>query len=150
MIWVEVFAGGIGGIVARARPDIDPVPLAARSQIEVWCNDQGVDWIRPEEVGRYDGRDGEGEPLIAEDAEISIMAGHATRFASDILARPEASVFPFSAYVVGFSSEWLFNEPFDTRPIDFRPDGEWGGSIDMLEPEAFAQLLREHLPAEDS
>ena len=150
MIWVEVFAGGIGGIVARARPDIDPVPLVARSQIEAWCHDQDVDWIRPEEVGRYDGRDGEGTPLIAEDAEISIMAGHATRFASDILARPEASIFPVSAYVVGFSSEWLFNEPFDTRPIDLRPDGEWGDSVDMLEPEALVQLLREHLPSEES
>tara|TARA_B100002003_G_scaffold241825_1_gene263998 strand:+ start:1204 stop:2925 length:1722 start_codon:yes stop_codon:yes gene_type:complete len=150
MIWVEVFAGGIGGIVARARPDIDPIPLAARSQIEVWCNDQGVDWLRSEAESHYDSRDGEGEPLIAEDAEISIMAGYAARFASDILSRPEASIFPVSAYVVGFSSEWLFNEPFDTRPIDLIPDGEWGENIDILEPEALAQLIRECFPSEDS
>ena len=147
MIWVEVFAGGIGGVVARARPDIDPVPLLARAQIEVWCNDQGVDWIRPADGDRYDGRGGDGTPLIAEDAEISIMAAHAARFASDILARPEASIFPRSAYVIGFSSEWLFDEPFHTRPIDLRPVGEWGEVVDILEPDATLQLLKEHLPS---
>ena len=34
MVWAEVFAGGIGGLVARARPDLDPVPLLARIQID--------------------------------------------------------------------------------------------------------------------
>ncbi|MCW9012294.1 MAG: ThiF family adenylyltransferase [Gammaproteobacteria bacterium] len=149
MIWVEVFAGGIGGIVARARPDIDPVPLSARAQIEAWCNDQDVDWIRPVDVDRYDGRDDDGTPLIAEDAEISIMAAHATRFASDILARPEASIFPRSAYIIGFSSDWLFTEPFDTRPIDLQQNGEWGETVDTLDPAAVIQLLKEHLPSKE-
>lgn len=149
MIWVEVLAGGIGGIVARARPDIDPVPLAARTQIEIWCNDQGVDWVRPSDAGRYDGRDGDGTPLIADDAEISIMSAHATRFASDILARPEASIFPVSAYVVGFSSEWLFTAPFDTRPIALQPKGEWGEAVDTVAPEALVQLLKDHLPSKE-
>ena len=149
MIWVEVFAGGIGGIVARARPDIDPVPLSARAQIEAWCNDQDVDWIRPVDVDRYDGRDGDGTPLIAEDAEISIMAAHAARFASDILARPEVSIFPRSVYIIGFSSDWIFNEPFDTRPIDLQQKGEWGEAVDTLDPAAVIQLLKEHLPSKE-
>lgn len=149
MIWVEVFAGGIGGIVARARPDIDPVPLSARAQIEAWCNDQGVDWLRPVDVDRYDGRNGDGTPLIAEDAEISIMAAHAARFASDILARPESSIFPRSAYIIGFSSDWLFKEPFDTRPIEFQKNGEWGDTIDTLDPAAVTKLLKEHLPSKE-
>lgn len=147
MIWTEVFAGGIGGIVARARPDTDPVPLAAREQIYVWCNDQGVEWISSANLGRYHGETAEGTPFIADDAEITIMAAHATRFASDILARPEASMFPVSAYVVGLSSEWIFSEPFDTRPIDLLPEGEWGDAVDFLEPEDMVRLLEEHLPA---
>jgi len=149
MIWVEVFGGGIGGIVARARPDIDPVPLAARAQIETWCNDQGVEWKRPADAGEYDGLGGDGTPQIAEDSEVTIMAAHAARFASDFLARADASIFPMSAYVIGLSSEWLFNEPFDTRPIDLQPDGVWGEVTDWIESDALVQLLKDHLPSKE-
>lgn len=149
MIWVEVFGGGIGGIVARTRPDIDPVPLSARAQVGIWCADQGMDWVRVPDTSRYDGQSEDGTPLIADDAEVSIMAAHAARFASDILARPEASVFPYSAYVVGLSSEWLFTAPFDTRPIDLKPNGEWGEADDTSEPEVLLQLLKEHLPPKE-
>lgn len=149
MVWAEVFAGGIGGIVARARPEIDPSPLAARGQIEAWCHEQGVDWIRSDHAGRYDGQGGDGTPLIADDAEIAIIASHTVRYATDILARPDASIFPMSAYVVGFSSEWLFDQPFDTRPIDLKPDGAWGDTVDELEPEALFKLLTDHLPPKE-
>jgi len=149
MVWAEVFAGGIGGLVARARPDLDPIPLSARGQIEVWCNDQGVEWIRSEGAGRYDGQAEDGEPLIADDAEVAIIASHATRFATDILARPDASIFPMSAYVIGFTSFWLFEQPFDTRPIDLQPDGVWGEVGDELEPEKLFKLLIEHLPPKE-
>lgn len=146
MIWVEVFAGGIGGLVARARPKIDPIPLVARAQIEAWCNDQNVEWVRPPDAGRYDGRDGDENPLIADDAEVSIMSAHAARFASDILARPKKSIFPSSVYIIGFSSEWIFNQPFDTRPINLQPAGGWGDDADLWDPDAALQILKEHLP----
>lgn len=149
MVWAEVFAGGIGGVVARARPDLDPVPLAARGQIEVWCNDQGVDWIRPEGAGQYDGQGDDGAPLIADDAEVTIIASHATRLATDILARPDTGIFPMSAYVIGLSSEWLFEQPFDTRPIDLKPDGQWGETSDALEPEELLEILKEHWPPKE-
>jgi len=149
IIWAQVFAGGIGGYVARARPDIDPVPIAARDQIEVWCEDQGVDWIRHDDTGRYDDVAADGRPMVADDAEVSIIASHATRFATDILARPERSIFPQSAYLIGFSSEWIFEEPFDTRPIDLRPDGTWGETLDPLTPQEIMQLLQEHLPSNE-
>ena len=151
MIWAQVFAGGIGGLVARSRPDVDPVPLSARDQIEVWCIDQGVDWNRPDDSGRYDGRGTDGRPMIASDAEVSIIASHATRFATDVLTRPHASSFPVSAYLLGFFSEWIFEQPFDTRPIDLRPDGIWGEIIDPISPEDVGKLIKEHfLPEEDT
>ncbi|WMS87905.1 ThiF family adenylyltransferase [Pleionea litopenaei] len=149
MIWTEVFAGGIGGIVVRVRPDIDPIPLAARDQISTWCNDQGMEWASPAVSDEYHGLAEDGTPLIADDAEVTIMASHATRFALDILARPEASIFPASAYVVGLSSGWLFNEPFDTRPIKLLPEGQWGDTVDFLEEEDMVRLLKEHLPVEE-
>lgn len=150
MIWAEVFAGGIGGIVARARPKLDPIPLAARDQIDVWCNDQGVDWIRLDNAGQYDGQSEDGAPLIADDADVSVISSHAARFAIDILARPDAGIFPVSAYVIGLSSEWLFDQPFDTRPIDLKPDGVWGETSEKLNPEAMFEILKEHLPPKES
>ena len=150
MVWAEVFSGGIGGFVARARPNLDPVPLSARRQITTWCNDHGVERVRTGDSGRYDGQSDDGHPLIADDAEVALIASHATRFASDILARHEASIFPVSAYVVGFSSEWLFEQPFDTYPIDLRPDGIWGEVNDSLNPEDLLKLLNEHLPPKEN
>lgn len=44
MVWSTVFAGGIGGVIARVRPDIEPTPPRARDQIQAWCDAHGVAW----------------------------------------------------------------------------------------------------------
>lgn len=149
MVWAEVFAGGIGGLIARARPDWDPIPLAARGQIDIWCKDQDVEWVRSDNPGRYDGQTQDGVPLVADDGDVSVIAAHASRFAIDILARPQASIFPMSAYMIGLSSEWLFDQPFDTRPIDLQPDGEWGETLEVTDPEAALKILLQHLPPKE-
>ncbi len=146
MVWAEVFAGGIGGLVARARPDIDPVPLSARAQLDNWCHDQGVDWVRPENTDRYDGVGEDGQPLTAGDAEVSVIASHASRFSIDILTRPDASAFPVSAYIIGLSSEWIFRAPYDTRPIDLKPEGSWGEDIDVPDTKEFVRILTKYMP----
>lgn len=151
MVWAQVFAGGIGGLVARARPHLDPVPILARGQIDRWCEDQGVEWIRPDDAERYGGESADGTPMVADDAEVSVIAAHASRFVIDLLARPDASLFPVSAYVIGLSSEWLFDQPFDTRPVDLVPDGEWGEIFELFDEGALVELLKEHLlPTEDA
>jgi len=33
LVWVEVYAGGIGGLVARSRPGLDPDPFTMRQHI---------------------------------------------------------------------------------------------------------------------
>jgi hypothetical protein len=146
MVWAQVFAGGIGGLVGRARPHVDPVPLLARVQIDRWCEDQGVEWIRPDDPERYGGQGADGSPMVADDAEVSVVAAHASRFVIDLLARPDSSIFPFSAYVIGLSSEWLFDQPFDTRPIDLIPAGEWGEKVEPLDADSLVEILRAHLP----
>lgn len=149
MVWAEVFAGGIGGLVARARPDVDPVPLSARAQLDNWCHDQDVEWVRPENADQYVGEGEDGQPLIAGDAEVSVIASHASRFSIDILSRPESSAFPVSGYIIGMSSEWLFKEPYDTRPINLEPEGAWNDEIDVPDLNEFARLLMEHMPARE-
>jgi len=123
LVWGEVFAGGVGGIIARARPDIDPTPLLARRQLVAWCADQGVPW-NGKESESYDLHRDDAPPLIADDAEVTIIAAHITRLAIDILVREE-TIFPQSAYAVGLRREWIFNAPFETFPINLETGGVW-------------------------
>jgi hypothetical protein len=58
-----------------------------------------------------------------DDADVAVIAADASRMAVDVLIRPDASAFPHPGYVIGLSAEWIFGEPFDTRPIDFSPEG---------------------------
>src|SRR5262249_28179112 len=71
----------------------------------------------------YGGQGAEGSPLVADDAEVAVIAAHTTRMAIDALVRPTDSAFPHPAYVIGLSADWIFAAPFDTRPIDFVPEG---------------------------
>lgn len=127
MLWTEVYAGGIGGFVGRVRPGIEPPPHTARRQYLAWCRDQGIPWIGDDRD--YDSQIPEGPPLIADDADVSAIAGHASRMALDTLMRPEASAFPHPAYVIGLAQAWIFTEPFDVRPVDFTNEGTWQAEI---------------------
>lgn len=119
MLWAEIFAGGIGGMIARSAPETDPPPQAARRQINAWCEREGVTWEgTPIDYGvLQDDR----PPLVACDADVGVIAGHATRLALDALLQADASAYPTSVYLIGLSAGWLFREPFDTVPIALTP-----------------------------
>jgi hypothetical protein len=123
MIWSEVYAGGIGGFVGRVRPGIEPPPHSARQHYLAWCRAQGVPWHGLDHD--YAAQGIADETLIADDSDVGVIAAHATRMAVDLLVHPDNTAFPHPAYVIGLAKEWIFSEPFDTRPIDFLPDGEW-------------------------
>ena len=127
LVWTEIYAGGIGGFVGRVRPGIDPPPHTARQQYLAWCRDQHVPWIGDDRD--YDSRTPQGPTLIAADADVSVIAGHASRLALDTLMRPLASEFPHPAYVIGLAQAWIFTEPFDVRPFDFTNEGTWDTEI---------------------
>lgn len=127
LLWTEVYAGGIGGFVGRVRPGIEPPPHTARRQYLAWCRGQGVPWIGDDLD--YDSKTPEGPPLIADDGDVSVIAGHASRVALDTLITPNASAFPHSAYVIGLAQGWIFSEPFDVRPVDFTQEGTWQSEI---------------------
>jgi sulfur-carrier protein adenylyltransferase/sulfurtransferase len=134
MLWAEVYAGGVGGFVARLRPKVEPPPHAARRQYMAWCRAQGVPWHGDDRD--YGGHDVEDRPLVADDADVGVIAVHASRMAVDALVRPEASAFPHPAYVIGLSAEWLFTAPFDTQPVDFVPEGSWATATPARTEEA--------------
>lgn len=117
IIWAEVFAGGIGGLVARHRPGIEPDPQTMRRTILAWCADQGEP--PPEGLSDYEAAPGsEGPPLIADDGDVSLIASCVARMATDAMVARMPSRFPHAAYMIGLAQGWIFREPYDTRPID--------------------------------
>lgn len=115
VIWAEVFGGGFGGLIARSRPGLDPAPQEARARIEAWCAEQGVEPPRPGadyDIGTEQG------PLVADDADVAVVAAWSARFSIDLLLDRAPSQFPNSAYLLGLREEWLFTQPFHTIPLD--------------------------------
>jgi hypothetical protein len=145
MLWGEIYAGGVGGLVVRARPDLDPPPHLARRQVSIWFANQ--DGQAPDDgAARYATRSDAGAPpMIADDAEVSIVAAHLTRFATDILISGD-SKFPYSAYVLGLREDQLFGQPFETRPIQFVTDGDWQLALEEGWEDDLDALVKDLLP----
>lgn len=119
LCWGELFASGYGGLIARARPDMDPNPLAVRSAIHAH-----LATLPPAPFQQAGGYDVEQEqPLIAYDSDVGQIAASLTRFAIDSALQRNPSQFPYSVYLIGLRREWIFEQPFDIRPIDPQGDG---------------------------
>lgn len=119
LCWGEIFAGGYGGMIARARPGRDPNPLAARDAYHAHLA------TLPEAPFKnatgYDGN--EEEPLVAYDSDVGLVAAALTRLAIDTALSRDPSEFPYSVYLLGMRREWIFEAPFDTRPVDVQGQG---------------------------
>lgn len=116
LVWGEVFAGGIGGLLVRSRPGKDPDPLTMRAGIYEYLETQERAPFTLATT-RYDIDDENASPLIASDAEVSQFASMLTRFALDAALERDPSEFPDSAYLIGFKHAWIFTAPFHTQPI---------------------------------
>ena len=119
MVWGRVFGGGFGGYIARSRPGFEPPPQRMRHVINQSFEEKGGK-MPPQEIDidYAAGEDGQA-PMIADDADVSVITAHLTRFSVDTLAAPASTAYPHSAYLIGLSAGWEFNEPFDTRPLFF-------------------------------
>lgn len=115
MVWLEVFAGGIGGLVARHRPGTDEAPQVMRNAYNNWCRNQAVPWVGAAD-GAYTARDEGGAVFVADDADVTVIAAHAARMAGDVLVG--GGSFPHSMYVVSLRAGWIFEQPFEAYPID--------------------------------
>jgi hypothetical protein len=129
--WGEVFAGGIGGVIARARPDIDPNPAAVRAAFLAH-----LDALPPAPFQQATGYDVQSrEPLIAYDSEVTQIASALTRLILDTALRAQPSIFPYSLYMIGLHKAWIFTQPFDTRPIDVQ-GADWESNAETAATEA--------------
>jgi hypothetical protein len=115
LVWAKVYAGGIGGMVARSRPSFDPAPARMRAAYHEAIADSPEP--APSGDGRYTAEGENGEPLMASDADVTVLAGHAAALALDTMLRPEHSAYPNSMYLVGLKVGWLFTQPLHNVPI---------------------------------
>ena len=147
LVWGEVFAGGIGGLVARVRSGHEPEPQIARNQINAWCDAHGIPAPLAGLAAPYAMSTGDGAPLAADDAEVGIIAGHLARLVMDVLIRPNESAFPVPAYAIGLRRAWIFSEPFETWPIQLVGSEPWKVEQDSESVTESLALLRELLPS---
>lgn len=134
MVWGEVFAGGVGALMARSRPTLDADALSVRAHIN------GVlGTMQPVPEGRTTnyGFEAGDEVYVASDADVSALAASMTQFILDTLCTRQDSAYPVAAYLMGYRKYWEFQGPFDTIPVDcsaaLRP-------ADELEPLTEAEL----------
>jgi hypothetical protein len=139
MIWAHVYAGGIGGLIARHRPGHEAKPQRMRLAIDNWFVEHGKPIAG--EATDY-GLRGEGVPLIADDSDVTAIAAHAARLAVDTLLPRSPSAFPHSVYVVGMKEGSVFSQPFETYPIDVPDFGEEPASATLDPEESAAEILR--------
>lgn len=118
MVWGRVFGGGFGGYIARTRPGIEASPLDVRNSIYQWFQTPGFPEPPADAKIDYGAAPDDQAPMIADDADVSVISSHLTHFAADALRGSANSDYPHSVYVIGLRKEWLFEQPFDTRPID--------------------------------
>lgn len=134
LVWGEVFAGGVGAMMARSRPGRDADPLAIRTHIYgVMSSMADAPRIQSK---RYGLETGEGS-LVAGDAEVSSLSASMTAFAVDALCREE-SEYPAGAYLIGFKKFWEFQAPFDTIPIACPPPAAAAAPAELTTDEAAA------------
>lgn len=140
LVWMEVFAGGIGGMVARSRPGKDPVPQDMRNAFLQFCqaNPDKAPELQLEDYAA----EREGKVVVASDAEVGIVAHTAIRLIIDCLCS-EPSKFPYSMYLLGFEAAWVFQAPFETIPIsmeNYSSDG-WTGNANQTLAQADIDFL---------
>jgi molybdopterin/thiamine biosynthesis adenylyltransferase/ubiquitin-protein ligase len=115
LVWAEVFAGGIGGLVARSRPQKDPSPQVIRAAFLRYTEENPF----PESSSPlpYTLENLEGNVMVASDADVAVIAGHTADIAADAVLKREPSKYPYSLYLIGLTRSWIFEAPFHTIPI---------------------------------
>lgn len=152
LLWLEIYAGGIGGLVARARPEREAEPFTLRAAINSAANEiadqKGAE--PPEGTIDYGAMDNEDRIVIASDADVTTIAGQATQLALDTVLDRDPSHFRHPAYLVGFAKSWIFEQAFHTIPIDCSAPVDWSTVVktdEATRDDAAAfivKLLEEH------
>jgi hypothetical protein len=102
-----VFEGGLGAMITTTIPGRDPSFAFGRAAFQEWCARQEQEL--PRSGGRrYEALEADGAPIIADDAAVTIAAGHAARVVLDVLDEV-TSGGPSAWLLIGFRKGWVFD-----------------------------------------
>jgi molybdopterin/thiamine biosynthesis adenylyltransferase len=121
----EVFGGGYGGLIARSRPGKEAPAQALRQSIQQYMDAQEPP--PPTATRNYEAVEGN-IVLVASDADVTQLASALAQMVLDLLKAGDTQ-FPYSGYLLGFRPGWIFQQPFQVRPltlptVDGVPPGE--------------------------
>jgi len=137
---VEVFEGGLGCLLGRALPGRDPAYVSGRGAYMAYCDQQNVE-PPPSGRGNYDVLTETGEPLVADDAAVTIAAAHTARIALDILDDKVGDA-DTAWLLIGFRKGWLFKRHGHIIGLDVGPAPADGASEEEdVEARTFALAL---------
>jgi sulfur-carrier protein adenylyltransferase/sulfurtransferase len=142
----SVFEGGLGCLIARSIPSLDPAYSLSRAAYLSYCDQLNVP---PPVSGRrtYEALNDAGKPIVADDAAVSMAAAHAARVALDVL---DDKVTPADAawLLIGFRKGWLFERHGHSIALDVGRGTPSQGFIEDVAARQFAvQLAREVVDA---
>ena len=142
---VEVLGGGIGAVIGRAVPDLDPNYVTARVAYQAWCEQQSQPL--PTAARRnYEALSEDGQPVVADDATITIAASHASRVVLDCLdGRSERGG---GWLLIGMRAAWVFVGHGHVIRLDVGAPGKFEAHTDDAAAHAFTtELAEEYLRA---
>ena len=112
----QVFEGGLGCLIARSLPGLDPPYVAGREAYDVYC--EKMDVTPPASGHRdYEALNETGQPLVADDAAVTIAAAHASRVVLDIFDERLDSA-DAGWLLMGFRKGWLFERHGHSISLD--------------------------------
>jgi molybdopterin/thiamine biosynthesis adenylyltransferase len=145
IVSVEVFEGGLGCLVARAIPGRDPSYGLGRAAYNAYCEQENV---APPQCGRrrYEAIAEDGAPVVADDAAVTIAAGHGARVVLDVLdgtvGEGEAAFL-----LLGIRKGWLFQHHGHSISLDVGAPPP-AADVEDEDAQAFAMgLIKEVLGA---
>ena len=116
LVWGEVFAGGLGGLIGSAHPDRTPCARCVRAgflaEATGWPPAPSRDAANPYETD-------DPAPVVAADPHVSLIAASMAMRIFDLLATDE----PVPAVTLfGFRKKWIFESPHQTVHVRVRSD----------------------------
>jgi molybdopterin/thiamine biosynthesis adenylyltransferase len=118
LVWLEIYGGGFGGMIARSRPELDPPPQMMRTAYLGFCShNPAPENMRSGATNDYGTENENGVIYQASDSDVAIIAHHAARLATDTALTTDNSTYPYSMYLIGLDKAWVFEAPFATIPI---------------------------------
>lgn len=148
LVWGELYAGGIGAMMARSVPKVDaPAALIREALHQHLASKPPAPFKR---ATGYDAEDDDGL-VIANDADVSQLAASMSRYVLDVLENGMDLEHDYPIYLMGYKRAWFFSSPFDTEPVAV----QWSenslpvAALSEAETESRNKFLRELLTNAD-